>query len=49
MGHDLFAHSVFSSFFSIVYSVRAAKPEVQLCYLLNKVYTLEQREGQGLF
>jgi len=46
---DLFAHSVFSSFFSIVYSVRAAKPEVRLCYLLNKVYTLEQREGQGLF
>ena len=46
---DLFAHSVFSSFFSIVYSVRAAKPEVQLCYSLNKVYTLEQREGQGSF
>ena len=37
------------SFFSIVYSVGAAKPKDRLCYSINKVYTLEQREGQGSF
>ena len=49
---NLFAHSVILlgfSFFSIILSVSSKACKDRLCYLLNKVYTLEQRESQGSF